>query len=107
MGGLDILRQIKQNSSKSTCQAPALVPPVVAQAKANGAANLGLQTLNTAQNAAIQKTVNAVNQTVTVTKNVVTNTKYGLQAIQNFAQTAWKATRIGKVLVVGQLCFEE
>ena len=91
VGGLDILRQIKQNSSKSTCQAPALVPPVAAQAKANGAATLGLQTLNTAQNAAIQKTVN-------VTKNIVTHPKYGLQAIQNFAQTAWKATRIGKVL---------
>ncbi len=98
VGGLDILRQIKQNSSKSTCQAPTLVPPVAAQAKANGGSILGLQALNTIQNTNIQRTIDAVDKTVTITKNVVTHAKYGLEAIQKFAQIAWKATRIGKIL---------
>ena len=98
VGGLDILRQIKQNGLKSTCHAPALVPPVAAQAKANGAATLGLQTLNTAQNAAIQKTVNLVQQTTTVTNKIVSHATYGLKAMKNAADIAWKATHADKAL---------
>ena len=99
VGGLEILRQIKNKSGGlGTCFAPTLVPPVAAQARANGAATLGLQTLNTAQNAAIQKTANVIDKTSTVTREAVTNATYGLQTIQNFASTAWKATHADKIL---------
>ncbi|MDJ0902427.1 MAG: hypothetical protein QNJ55_26850, partial [Xenococcus sp. MO_188.B8] len=98
VGGLDILRQIKQNGLKSTCQAPSLVPPVAAQAKANGATTLKLQAVNTAQNAAIQKTVNVVQKTTTVTNKIVSHGTYGLKAIKNAADIAWKATHADKAL---------
>jgi hypothetical protein len=106
VGALDILRQINSKPSGGTaCLAPALVPPVGAQAKVNGAAIAGLQSVTVAQNVALQKGVTAVNTTVgTVAKEVtgvtklLQNTQYGLQAIQRAANVAWKATQADKVL---------
>jgi hypothetical protein len=101
VGSLDILRQIKDKPTpKSLCLAPVYVPPVGAQAKLNGGAIAGLQTVTIAQNGLIQKTVNAVGKTTTKIQEVVTNKTYGLEKIQNFADTAWKATQADKVLQV-------
>lgn len=92
VGGLEIFRQILQKSkSISPCQAPALVPPVAAQARANGAATAVLQTATIAQTTAIQRTVN-------ITKNAVTHASYGLRAAKNAADVAWKATHADKAL---------
>ncbi len=92
VGSLPILQQILNKPNPiSPCQAPILVPPVAAQAKANGAATTTLQAVNTAQNAAIQNTV-------TQNRNLLTNAQYGLQATKNFLQTAWKATKGDKIL---------
>ncbi|MBW4534148.1 MAG: hypothetical protein KME09_09435 [Pleurocapsa minor HA4230-MV1] len=85
VGGLDILRQIKNKPIPlPTCLAPVLVPPVGAQAKANGVAVAGLQGVTIAQNAVLQK--------------AVTHAKYGLESVQKFADIAWKATHVDKIL---------
>ena len=53
----------------------------------------------------VQGTVNTINQTTQATRGianatlgVVTNAKHGLQAIQKFAETAWKATHADKIM---------
>ena len=84
VGGLDILRQINENSSKSSCQAPTLVPPI-------GTSVTNLQALNTAQNIGIQNTVNTINKTVS-------HGTHGLEAIKKAADVAWKATHADKAL---------
>jgi hypothetical protein len=101
VGGLDILRQIKNKPIPTpTCLAPVLVPPVGAQAKLNGGAIAGLQGVTIAQNAVLQKTANVIGTTTTTTMKAVTNAKYGLEKIQGFAETAWKATHADKILNV-------
>lgn len=92
VASLDILRQIKDKPpSVSPCQAPALVPPVAAQVRANNVLTRSFQAVNTAQNLNIQRGVNLINQTVN-------HPAFGVKAIQKYASTAWKATRADKVL---------
>jgi hypothetical protein len=102
VGGLEIIRQISSNSAKAggklNCQAPALVPPVGVQAKRNGGAILGLQGVTIVQNGFTQKAVKAVSETTTKIDKIFTHKDYGLQKIQKFADTAWKATHADKVL---------
>jgi hypothetical protein len=99
VGGLDILRQIKNKPIPTPfCLAPALVPPVGAQAKRNGGAIAGLQGVTIVQNGFTQKAVKAVSETTTKIDKIVTHKDYGLQKIQKFADTAWKATHADKIL---------
>lgn len=101
VGASSVVQQLLQNSGRiSPCQAPVLVPPVGQQTRANNAAILSFQALNTGQNVAIQNTVNVVNSTTSGIRGILTNAQYGLQAIQNFASTAWQATRADKLLQV-------
>lgn len=100
VGGLDILRQIlnKPTGGRSPCFAPQLVPPVAAQTRTNFAAIGTLQGVTIAQAGFIQKSVNAVATTTKTTLDVVKHGTYGLEAMQRFANTAWKATHMDKVL---------
>ena len=93
VAGLDVIRQIKNNSAKSIspCQAPVLVPPVGAQARVNAGLTTTLQGVTVAQGTAIQGAV-------TKNFNILSNAQYGLQAVQGFAKTAWKATQADKIL---------
>ena len=101
VGASYIIQQILRNSGRlSPCQAPTLVPPVAAQARANGTATAVLQAVNTGQNAAIQNSVNAVSATAnTISTNlgIVGDT---VNAIRNTADIAWRATRADKLLQV-------
>jgi hypothetical protein len=99
-------QKLASNSGKlSPCQAPALVPPVGAQTRANFAAIGTLQGVTIAQSGFIQASINGVKATIgaiktatdTIAKTVAHGT-YGLQATQRFANTAWKATQADKVL---------
>lgn len=92
VGGLDILRQIKNKPIPTpTCLAPVLVPPVGAGVTKANVAIGTMQSLTLAQGAGI-KTV--------VTKNfdILSHSKHGLEAVQKFADTAWKATHADKIL---------
>ncbi len=70
--------------------------------------NAGGTAISAANNALLLKmngTLNSIKGTVTTIKSITNTTlgvvqhaKYGLEASFKFAQTAWKATRIGKVL---------
>jgi hypothetical protein len=82
----DFQKVLSNSGKKLTCQAPALVPPVGAQAKANGVAIGTLQGVTVAQNI--------------ITHGILKNPKFGLEKIQGFADTAWKATHADKVLQV-------
>lgn len=48
----------------------------------------------------VKTTTDTIKKSAQATEEVVTHGKYGLQAMQNFADTAWKATRADKVLQV-------
>lgn len=92
VGGLDILRQIKNKPIPTpTCLAPVLVPPVGAGVTKANVAIGTMQSLTLAQGAGI-KTV--------VTKNfdILSHSKHGLEAVQKFADIAWKATHADKIL---------
>jgi hypothetical protein len=108
VGALDILRQINSKpGGGGTCLAPALVPPVGAQVKANQTAIGVLQGVTITQNAILQKGVSAVNEGMKVVGTVVSkidktvhHPQFGLQKIQDFAKTAWETTQADKVLSV-------
>lgn len=46
----------------------------------------------------VKNTTNIINGVTQATYSVVTNAKHGLQAIQNFASTAWEVTRADKIM---------
>ena len=89
VAGLDIIKQIAQKAGTANpvCQAEGLRPAI----NRNNATTASAQVAILGQGAITQTTVNAIN-------SVVTNGKYGLQAIQTFAETAWKATRADKIV---------
>jgi hypothetical protein len=101
VGGLDILRQIKDKPTPTPlCAAPILVPPVAAQTKANGAAIGTLQGVTITQNAFTQKAVKVVSETATKIDKTVNHKDFGVQKIFEFGKKAWEATHADKVLQV-------
>jgi hypothetical protein len=106
VGALDILRQINSKpSGGGTCLAPALVPPVAAQTRANFGAIGTLQGVTITQNAVLQKGVSAVNEGMKAVGTVVTkidktvhHAQHGLKNAFDLANRAWKATHLDKVM---------
>ena len=100
IGGLEIIRQIadKAGTASPVCLAPVLVPPVGRQVAANNRAILGFQAVNTAQNTAIQRGVNVLQRTTNTIATGVTKVQGTLGKMQQFAETAWRATRADKIM---------
>jgi hypothetical protein len=103
-----VIPQILQKVSNITpapCLAPVFVPPVDAKVSTNIGLTNTLQGVVVAQNAVLQGTANAINTTVQATNGIVramqpvlNTVSNGLNALTTFSKTAWKATRMDKVL---------
>ena len=63
----------------------------------SAANNVLLTSMNGTLNA-VNKTVTTIKSTTNTTLGVVTHAKHGLEAVQNFASTAWKVTRADKIM---------
>ena len=100
VAGLDIIKQIAQKagSASPVCLAPTLHPSL----DRNNATTAAAQGAILGQGQVTQTAVNAANSTLNHPswglQAIVTNTSYGLQRIQGFAQIAWKATRADKIV---------
>ena len=101
VGGLDVVRQITNATAgglNPLCQAHTLQPSI----DRNNATTAAAQVAIVGQGQVTQTAVNAANTTLTHPtwglQAIVTNSAYGLQKIQTFAETAWKVTRADKIM---------
>ena len=100
VAGLDIIKQIakKAGTASPVCTAEALRPAI----NRNKVTTVTAQGAILGQGQVTQTAVNAANSTLNHStwglQAIVTNTSYGLQRIQGFAQTAWKVTRADKIM---------
>ncbi len=93
------------NFRSSPCLAPVYVPPVDSKVSTNISLTNTLQGVVVAQNAVLQGTANAINTTVRATNGIVramqpvlNTVSTGLNALTTFTETAWRATKMDKVL---------
>jgi hypothetical protein len=100
VAALDIIKQIATNSNKptTTCQAPALVPPVGAQVAGVNTAVVGLQGITASQISGVNTTLSNPVTGLPGINTALSHPVHGLAAIQNFASTAWRATGADKVM---------
>ena len=100
VAALDIVKQIATNSSRTnfSCQAPRLVPPVSRQVTATNVAVGVLQGVTIRQGQVTRRLLDHPKTGLKAISKVLTNSKYGLEKAQSFAETAWKATKADKIM---------
>ena len=100
VAGLDIIKQIAQKAGTANpiCQAEGLRPAINRNNDSTGLARVAIL----GQGQVTQIAVNTANSTLTHPtwglQAIVTNANYGLEKIQGYASTAWKATRADKIV---------